>query len=128
MIIDFMQDKEKKIQAKASAYAESTCKIDYAGTKYWRNSEGLCHRTDGPAIERSNGTKCWFLNGKRHRTDGPAIEESNATYWHLNGELHRTDGPAIERSDGIKKWFLNGVETEALTPECPTVHISKALA
>jgi uncharacterized protein YgiM (DUF1202 family) len=31
------------------------------GDKYWRLN-GKRHREDGPAIERSNGTKLWFLN------------------------------------------------------------------
>ena len=32
------------------------------------------------------GTKCWYLNDKLHRTDGPAIEHSNGNkYWYLNG-------------------------------------------
>jgi len=34
----------------------------------------------------SNGTKYWYLNGKRHRTDGPAIEYCNGDgFWYLNG-------------------------------------------
>jgi hypothetical protein len=69
---------------------------------------GKHHRTDGPAIEDSDGTKEWRLNGKRHRTDGPAVEWSNGMkVWYLNGELHRTDGPAIEDSNGMKEWWLN---------------------
>jgi len=28
----------------------------------WRNSEGELHREDGPAIERANGAKEWWLN------------------------------------------------------------------
>jgi len=56
-----------------------------------------------------NGTKEWWLNGKRHREDGPAIEyPSGNRYWCLNGELHREDGPAIERPDGYNEWWLNG--------------------
>ena len=32
-----------------------------------------------------NGTKRWFLNGKRHREDGPAIEFADGNkYWYLN--------------------------------------------
>ena len=57
----------------------------------------------------SNGTKQWFLNGKRHREDGPAVEWSDGTKeWYLNGNLHREDGPAVEWSDGEKRWYLNG--------------------
>ena len=33
---------------------------------------------DGLNID-SNGTKCWYLNGKFHRTDGPAIEYTDGT-------------------------------------------------
>ena len=45
------------------------------------------HREDGPAIERADGYKAWYLNGKMHREDGPAIERA-AGYkaWYLNGE------------------------------------------
>ena len=35
-----------------------------------------------------NGTKHWYLNGKRHREDGPAIEYYNGSKeWHLNDQL-----------------------------------------
>jgi hypothetical protein len=51
----------------------------------------------------SNGTKEWYLNGRRHRDDGPAVESSDGDkYWYLNGKLHREDGPAIESSNGDK--------------------------
>ena len=51
------------------------------------------------------GTKCWWLNNERHRTDGPAIEFSNGDkWWYQNGKSHRTDGPAIEYADGQKRW------------------------
>ena len=57
------------------------------------------------------GAKCWFFNGKLHRTDGPAIEYTNGTKaWFFNGKLHRIDGPAIDNVNGHKQWFLNGNE------------------
>ncbi len=57
----------------------------------------------------SDGTKCWYLNGKLHRTDGPAVEWADRSkFWYLNDQLHRTDGPAIECADGPKYWYLNG--------------------
>lgn len=34
--------------------------IDKAGNKFWYSNDQL-HRTDGPAVECSNGTKYWFL-------------------------------------------------------------------
>jgi hypothetical protein len=67
-------------------------------------------------FEHSNGTKEWYLNGKRHREDGPAIEWSDGSkWWYLNGELHREDGPAIEHPDGSKYWWLNGEQISLKT-------------
>ena len=83
-------------------------------TEYY-NENGKLHRTDGPAIEGSDGSKSWWLNGKLHRTDGPAFEGSDGTKeWWLNGKLHRTDGPAYEYSDGTKEWWLNGEQLTEL--------------
>lgn len=66
-------------------------------------------------IEYADGTKEWYLNGKRHRTDGPAIEHSNGSKgWWLNGKRHREDGPAVEYADGTKQWYLNGVQVDQL--------------
>ena len=57
---------------------------------------------------RPDGTKAWYLNGKRHRKDGPAVEWANGDKaWYLNGKCHREDGPAIEYADGSKAWYLN---------------------
>jgi hypothetical protein len=67
--------------------SESTLSIDEWGNKFWKNSSGKLHRLDGPAIDRSNGDKSWWVDGKRHRTDGPAIEWSNGfKEWQVNGE------------------------------------------
>ena len=60
-------------------------------------------------VTNQDGSKEWFLNGKRHREDGPAIEYSNGPkFWYLNDKLHREDGPATEWADGTKEWYLNG--------------------
>ena len=57
----------------------------------------------------TNGTKCWYLNGKFHREDGPAIEYADGDKrWYLKGNLHREDGPAVEDANGDKRWYLNG--------------------
>ncbi len=65
---------------------------------------------DGLDID-NEGTKRRYLNGEYHRTDGPAIEYSNGDeFWFLNGKRHRTDGPAIEYTDGTKYWYLNGMK------------------
>jgi hypothetical protein len=74
-----------------------------------RNENGELHRVDGPAVERPNGYRAWWLNGELHRVDGPAIEYADGTRaWYLNGELHRVDGPAIEWADGTRSWWVEG--------------------
>lgn len=38
-------------------------------------------------VKWSDGTKCYYINGKSHREDGPAMEYANGTkYYYLNGE------------------------------------------
>ena len=61
--------------------------LDARGTRRYYNSAGELHRTNGPAVEWSNGTKSWYQNGLRHRTDGAAIEclDSDKA-WYINGE------------------------------------------
>jgi endo-1,4-beta-mannosidase len=89
---------------------EYTVKVYDDGTKFWYLN-GKRHREDGPATEWASGNKAWYLNGKLHREDGPAIEDANGyKAWFLNGNLHREDGPAIEDANGGKEWYLNGEE------------------
>ena len=89
---------------------EYTVKVYADGTKRWYLN-GKRHREDGPAIEYADGTKFWYLNGKRHREDGPAVEYADGTKcWYLNDELHREDGPAEEWPNGYKFWYLDGKE------------------
>ena len=40
--------------------------------RYYDENDEL-HRIDGPAVEYTNGSKYWFVEGKYHRLDGPAI-------------------------------------------------------
>ena len=94
-------------------------KNDY-GTFYfiepgnWIDSNGdpiseKLHREDGPAAEWSDGSKYWYLNGRRHRIDGPATEYIDGTkLWFLNGKRHRENGPAVEAFSGYKEWWMNG--------------------
>ena len=54
-----------------------------------------------PAVE-------WCHEGPPHREDGPAEERTDGTkIWYRNGELHREDGPAVEFGNGTKVWYLN---------------------
>ncbi len=94
---------------KEKTRTDSIMTTDEKGNKYWRNEKGQYHRTDGPAVEWTDGSKEWYLYGELHRTDGPAREfASGYKSWHLNGQLHRTDGPAVENADGSRAWYLNG--------------------
>jgi len=58
------------------------------------------------------GDKEWVLpNSSLHREDGPAVEFSNGSkQWWINGYLHKEDGPAVEHTDGYKGWYLNGTK------------------
>jgi hypothetical protein len=72
---------------------EQYIKIREDGYKfYYKDREmNISHREDGPAIEYTNGSKFWFINGRLHREDGPAIEYSDGSkYWYLNGK-HLTE-------------------------------------
>jgi len=61
--------------------------ISEYGSKFYKNSKGLYHKLDGPAIEWSNGDKYWFKEGKHHRIDGPAWEYfSGYKYWYILGK------------------------------------------
>lgn len=46
----------------------------------------ILHRKDGPAVELSNGSKVWRVNGFLHRVEGPARENAgNSPEWWLHG-------------------------------------------
>jgi len=82
---------------------------DQRNTRYWKDYR--LHRIDGPAVEFSNGDKCWYLNGKCHRIGGPArIYVNNITEFCENGLLHRIDGPAVIHFNGRKEWWIRGEE------------------
>jgi hypothetical protein len=76
------------INKNVSQVGNLTLIIDEDGNKFWYNSQDLFqyHRENGPAVEGTDGSKHWWINGLRHREDGPASEYSN----------------------GIKEWFING--------------------
>ena len=64
-------------------------KIDENGNKRYYSDRDMTiyHREDGSAIEWADGSKSWYLNGKRHREDGPAIEwVDGSKWWYLNDE------------------------------------------
>jgi len=67
---------------------------------YWKNKEmTIHHREDGPAIEWNDGSKEWWLNGKRHREDGPACEYANGNkYWFLSN-IHYSKQEFLKLTD-----------------------------
>jgi hypothetical protein len=70
-----------------SAYTQVT-KDCHKTIRHYLNTSP--HRDgDLPAIEYADGTKSWWISGKRHRDN---------------------DLPAIEWADGDKVWYKNGVE------------------
>ena len=92
--------------------------IDKDGTICYYNDKEQLHREDGPAAEYLDGTKYWYINGKRHRLNGPAAEYANGDKsWYVNGELHREDGPAYEYADGYKAWYLNSKKIDCKSQE-----------
>jgi hypothetical protein len=86
-------------------------------------------------VERSDGNKEWFVDGKLHREDGPAIERADGTWeWYINGkkldpqpikkegawvfqdgfgQRHRTDGPAViwtdPNGDRREEWWAENL-------------------
>jgi len=91
---------------------KSVLKISKHGVKCWRLPNGLCHREkDLPAIIFPDGTKFWYVNGKRHRDNGPAVERINGDKeWWFNNYRHRTNGPAGEYIDGTKYWWFENIQ------------------
>ncbi len=77
-------------------------KIDKDGTRIWINSKDQFHRTDGPAVEKINGYKGWYVNGVKHRTDGAACEWGDGNKrWYLNGKIYYSKK---EYNKEIMKW------------------------
>ena len=87
--------------------------VDNDGTKkYFKNffSRKL-HCEDGPAVERLDGTKEWWIDGVKV---ADLDKNFDKRYCNKEGKLHREDGPAIERSDGTKEWWIDGVKVADL--------------
>ena len=69
---------------------EQYIEINKYGNKFYYKDKAMTvlHRIDGPAVERADGSKFWYVDGKCHRLDGPAVE------W----------------ADGYKAWYVDGNE------------------
>jgi hypothetical protein len=61
--------------------------IDAYGNIRYRNEKRQLHRTDGPAIEWTDGSKEWYINNQQHRLDGPAREwPTGHKFWYINDQ------------------------------------------
>lgn len=88
-----------------------TVEVSELQTIWYKHDTHILHREDGPAIEKKNGAKYWYLNGELHREDGPAIiSDLGAKYWYKHDKRHREDGPAVEYPSGGQEWWVNGVK------------------
>jgi len=80
--------------------------INEYNEKRYLNDEGQHHRLDGPAIENSDGTKFWYINGNAHRNIDPSDEFSNGEkQWWFKGERHRIGG---SYNSVYKWWYIDG--------------------
>lgn len=102
--------KEKTLTQQFTAVADDgVLTISPVGNKIWCNAKGKKHRLSGPAVQRLNNDREWWVDGQRHRLDGPAVEVHDGTReWWVKGQLHRTDGPAVMRAGGARVWYENG--------------------
>ena len=59
----------------------------------------------------TNGTRCWYLNGKLHRENGPAVEYASGTrFWYLNGEKY-TEEEFNKKTAKVKELTVAEIES-----------------
>ena len=63
------------------------------GSKFCLNEKGEYHCDIGPAIELSDRSRFWYINGLVHREDGPAVivelDGNCIQEWWIEGKLIR---------------------------------------
>ena len=59
----YTREQWKQLAGDMYVLADNYCIESIRGSKFWY-SNGLLHRTDGPAIEYINGDKHWYLRGR----------------------------------------------------------------
>lgn len=90
---------------------DSVCETSPLGDQIWykKGQKHVYHRTDGPAIIRSDNTELWYIDNCLHRTGGPAIMMPDGYQeWLVQGKHHRMDGPAIVRPNGEQEYWQYG--------------------
>ena len=83
-------------------------RIDKYGNQFWYNEQGQVHRTDGPAVIHTDGSRAYSVNGKLHRLDAPAIIRAGGTqYWYIHGNrLTEEEFNDITQSEEHLNWYL----------------------
>lgn len=49
------------------------------------------HRTDGPAVECTNGNMSWYVDGHLKKFNGQPVGYDYTTYWFLDGKCYDED-------------------------------------
>ena len=64
----------------------------HSGARLWNDRTGLPYRTGGPALERTDGSKEWWLHGHF------MYSQTGSTFWRAGGEEHalKIDLPGYE--------------------------------
>jgi len=78
---------------KSSNRIKSVIAIFADGTKKYFDTRGKLHRSNGAAIEYSDGSKSYYRHGYLHREDGPAVVRSSgkSRYYLFNKAVNRYD-------------------------------------
>jgi hypothetical protein len=59
-------------------------------------------------LSLANGNRCWFLDGQLDRSDGPAVERADGTKaWYSRRQASRRRA-RHERSDESEEWYPDG--------------------
>lgn len=65
----------------------------------------VTHRTGGPAVTRTDGTKEWYRRGEFHRIDGPAVESPTRLGWYVFGREFEEKDFADRFPEGYLGWW-----------------------
>lgn len=117
-------EREAAQEAKANHLSQGGSVSINNGIHVWRDSDGLLHREDGPAVDNARvfvtsdvlrvsstfleDAEEWWRHGELHRVGGPAVVTSALKLWYQDNLIHREDGPAAEYANGAYEWYLQG--------------------
>jgi hypothetical protein len=90
--------------------------LDFAEMTYVAYySDGIRHRTDGPAVIYPNGDFKHWVDGLLHNDNGPAVSYRGGKHLEYcsRGMLHNENGPAVIYDDGTFQYFIHDEECDA---------------